>query len=134
MNICSLVPVSILIVGTFWLIELFLEEIQMDINHLNELSEDATKNLVEMKSLFNKIIQNSTDVKQLSGNFWIHIDKAMENSTHFSFNFRVVRAFNGIFQYDISNLFMWSLITNATLMLSFLLELVKFIKILFLSN
>lgn len=45
----------------------------------------------------------------------------------FCIHFRVVGAFNGIFQIGITDLFMWALITIATLMLSLLLELVKFI-------
>lgn len=57
---------GVLIIGTFWLIEIFIDEIRMDVNHLNELSEDATENLVKMKQLFNKILHNFSNVKQLS--------------------------------------------------------------------
>lgn len=60
---------GVLVVGTFWLLETFIEEIRLDLKLLNELSEDETEtkteNLAEMKQLFRKIIQNYSDVKQL---------------------------------------------------------------------
>lgn len=55
-----------LVIGTFWLIEMFVEEIRMNVIYLNELTEDAKDNVVEMKQIFNQIIQNSSDVRQLS--------------------------------------------------------------------
>lgn len=50
---------------------------------------------------------------------------AMKNAIFLLLNSRVVGAFNGIFEINITNLFMWALITITTLMISFLLELVK---------
>lgn len=38
----------------------------MDISDLNELSENTADNQVEMMQLFKKIIQDFSDVKQLS--------------------------------------------------------------------
>lgn len=58
-------------IGAFWLTEIFIDEIRMEVNRLNELSENATKNHMEMKQLFNKIIQDFSDVKQLSGIFFL---------------------------------------------------------------
>lgn len=116
-----------LVIGTFWLIEMFVEEIRMNVIYLNELTEDAKDNLVEMKQIFNQIIQNSSDVRQLSEKsifFGVEIDMAMKNAILLLI-FRVVGAFNGIFEINITNLFMWALITITTLMISFLLELVK---------
>lgn len=48
------------------MLEIFIEEIRMDVNHLNGLSKQEMENRVEMKRNFNKIIQNSSVVKEFS--------------------------------------------------------------------
>lgn len=86
-------------IGVFWLIEIFIDEIRMDVNRLNELSENGTKNHMEMKQLFNKIIQDFSDVKQLSGIFFCDkTNVTMERMNFFFANFRMFGEFNGIFQ------------------------------------
>lgn len=93
-----LAPILSFAIGLVRIFIAMIDDISNDLHRLNEMSQQiskTTKNHQQMKTLFAKIINDFSDVKQLSWiffkyqwlemtQFWIHFVDAPPNSTIFT--------------------------------------------------
>lgn len=61
-----IIPTICVVIGSSCLIQVFIERLVNDVNNLNELAKMADEKHNEMIELFHKIVQDFSDVKQLS--------------------------------------------------------------------
>lgn len=120
-----LIPVLSFGIGSIRLFISMIDDILNDLRLLNEMNQkvSTTKNCQQMKTLFTKIIIDFSDVKQLS---WYQLNRAYEFSLILTFSLsRFVSEFNDIYEFNIINLFLWTVLIISNVLWTLQLELVK---------
>lgn len=138
-TLCAFTPVLSFFIGSGWLAITFIEDITNDLAQLNSLKTLNKNKSKELKERFCYIIRFHSDAKQLSCdakqpfsywnltvkfkwfNWWIRSE--LYNSAH-----RFIDEFGKIYEFIISCLLLWSLLSLAVTLLLFRSQIVKYIS------
>ena len=120
------VPSTCFFIGSGWLLISFAKNMRNDLSHFNAVAS-SRRHRAEVKGSFCQIIQIYSDVKELSD----IVFNLVVNGIKFIFIkfltlFRIVGEFNVVYEYKILALFLWTLLSIASSLIVFQIELVKY--------
>lgn len=125
-TLLCIVPISCFTIGFAWIAIAFVEQNISNVHSLNEMTRNSFTNDILLIHSFGNIVRDFSDAKELSAKSASNPIRWNHNWYMCSKHFRFFKRFNEIVEISITDVFIWSLLTVCSSLLSFQFELVEF--------